>query len=92
MCLHISEWHTEVYEYQLDFNNAPVKELAEKLRRFSCEATPKPNIHRENEKVLLRDGHNSFSRRATSNITNFRQTTPSYTENIFFYENDRYTY
>ena len=61
-----SDWHKEVYDGELDFYTLTKEYLAEKLRKFYCEATPKQNSHRE--KVLPANQANEYHRNTLTNI------------------------
>ncbi|WAR22574.1 hypothetical protein MAR_016548 [Mya arenaria] len=60
------ERHKEVFEHELDFYTVTKDNLAEKLRKFYCEANPKQNGHRE--KVLPAHQANEYHRNTMTNI------------------------
>ncbi|WAR22540.1 hypothetical protein MAR_016514 [Mya arenaria] len=60
------EWHKEVFEHELDFYTVTKDNLAEKLRKFYCEATPKQNSH--SEKVLPAHQANEYHRNTMTDI------------------------
>ena len=61
------EWHKETFnQHMLNFEEVSKDELAEKLRKFYCEATPKPAEQRT--KTLPQHQVNEYYRNTMTNI------------------------